>query len=276
VTPAGAGVPGRSTRLVRTMAKATFAAADLMRGAWQGPRLLLYHRVTEGLSREMEIPFELFRRQLGWLEAHAEIISLEDAITEDLRNGPRSTCVLTFDDGYEDLYRLAYPLLAERRLPFVLYLTTEPVETGHSLGPGGEPLSWDQVRAMAEGGLMTLGAHTHRHPDLRALSRDELAEELDRSNDLIERRTGIRPRHFAYPKGFWDPRAEELVRARYESAVLGAGPPITLDSDRHRLSRIPVQRSDGFFFFRRKVERGMRLEERVRSRLKGYRHPPDW
>ena len=185
------------------------------------------------------------------------------------------TYVLTFDDGYKDMYEAAFPLLRERGLPFTLYITTEPVETRIPLTPGGQadPLTWDQISNMLESGLMTLGVHTHRHRDLRGLSDSEVAEELDSSNRLVQQRVGITARHFAYPKGYWDPMAEELVRARYETAVLGAGPPLGLDSDRHRLHRIPIQRSDGFFFFRCKVFRGLRLEERMRRLLRGYHGP---
>jgi peptidoglycan/xylan/chitin deacetylase (PgdA/CDA1 family) len=183
--------------------------------------------------------------------------------------------VITVDDGYQDLYTKAFPILRQRRLPFTLYLATQPAETGQPLTPGGKavPISWDQVNEMLQTGLMTLGAHTHTHPDLQKLTGDQVAEELDRSNELIESRTGISPRHFAYPKGIWAAGAEPMIRARYETAVLGAGEPIDVDTDLHRLPRVPIQRSDGVWFFKRKMKRGLRLEEGVRRRLRGYAPP---
>jgi len=65
-----------------------------------------------------------------------------------------------------------------------------------------------------------------------------------------------------------------VVRANYSTAALGGGSPVTQHTDPFRIGRVPVQRSDRQFFFRRKVLRGMRLEERVRSLIKGYRNPP--
>ncbi|MGH8937556.1 MAG: polysaccharide deacetylase family protein, partial [Acidimicrobiia bacterium] len=130
-----------------------------------------------------------------------------------------------------------------------------------------------QVSEMMASGLATIGAHTHRHPDLRTIKEDAIAEELDRSNELIEKHTGVGPRHFAYPKGYWAPRAEPLLRQRYASAVLGAGPPVTGETDPYRVHRIPVQRSDGVFFFTRKARTGLPAEERVRRALRGYRGP---
>lgn len=259
---------------VKKAAKAVFATADLALGPWPGARILCYHQTGANLGREMEVTVASLRRQLDWLTEHGRVLTLEEALEPD--NIARAdTYVLTFDDGYEDVFTNAYPMLRERGLPFTLYLTTAPVETGEPLTPGGQadPLTWDQIETMLDGGLMTLGAHTHTHPDLRGMAKEQIAEELDTSDGLIERRFGFKPRHFAYPKGYWEPRAEGLIRERYDSAALGAGNPLTAASDRHRLDRLPIQRSDGFFFFRRKVSRGMRLEERTRRLVRGYRVP---
>lgn len=262
------------TTAARQTAKLAFAGTDLFLGAWPGARILGYHQVGTDLGRQMEVSLASFLQHLDWLSSHGRILGLEEALRPPAIGEP-GTYVLTFDDGYRDLYEVAFPLLRERGLPFTLYLATEPVETRVPLTPGGQadPLSWDQIGDMLESGLLTLGVHTHRHRDLRGGSAAEIAEELDRSNELVQQRVGITPRHFAYPKGYWDPLAEELVRARYETAVLGAGPPLGVDTDRHRLHRMPIQKSDGVFFFRRKVVRGMRLEERVRRVLRGYHGP---
>ena len=99
--------------------------------------------------------------------------------------------------------------------------------------------------------------------------------EVEKSNELIEVRTGQKARHFAYPKGYWDPHAEAVIRRHYDTAVLGAGTPVTADTDPFRIHRVAIQAADRYFFFRRKIRTGMRLEERVRTVAKGYRHPPD-
>ncbi len=258
----------------RLVAKAVFVAADLFLGDWPGPRILIYHQVGSGSGCQMEVAPEVFVRQLDWLQGHGRITGLEEALADPDDPEARNIFVLTFDDGYENIFRNAFPVLRERRIPFTLYVATQSIETGEPLAPGDTPLDWDQVGEMVETGLVTLGSHTHRHPDLRPLSEPEVEEELATCDALIEEHTGRVPEHFAYPKGYWAPGAEEAVRRRYVTAVLGAGHPVTSFTDRHRLHRVPVQRSDGRFFFTRKLKRGMRLEERVRSRIKGYRNPP--
>lgn len=259
--------------LLRRASKFLFAAADLVAPRFRGPRILIYHQVGTALGREMEVSRATFARQLDWIRAHTEIVDFDTALIRRGEPGARRMCTLTFDDGYADMYRAAFPLLAEHRIPFTLYLTTGPMESRTAMEPGAEPLTWEQAHTMMESGLMTAGAHTHTHPDLRTTGADEVADEMDTSNSLIEQRLGVRPRHFAYPKGYWSATGERAAAERYESAALGAGPPVTAATSPYRLTRLPVQRSDGLFFFKRKLGRGLRLEEWARRRVKGYRNP---
>ncbi len=260
---------------MRTTAKLGFAAADVLFGSFPGPRILIYHQIGAGTGRQMEVTREAFTAQLDWLVANGSVVGLDDAIELRGRAGDERSFVLTFDDGYEDFFRHGYPELVKRHLPFTLYLTTHPVETGEPLTPGGraDPLSWGQVEEMYQSGAMTLAAHTHRHRDLRHLEQDAVEEDLAACDELLERRMGLRPRHFAYPWGYWSPSAHEVVRRRYSSATLGSGPGISESTDPLLLNRIPVQLGDSHFIFRRKMRTGLRLEDMVRRKLKGYSGP---
>lgn len=240
-----------------------------------GPRLLIYHQVGAGLGRQMEVTLENFRRQLDWLVTEREVVKLGDALRRWDDAGSERLAVLTFDDGYEDTFTTAYPLLEERGLPFTLYVATEQVESGRSLGPQEQatPLSWEMIQTMRSSGLLTVGAHTHTHLDLSTAGKEVIEEELTLSDDLIETRLGVRPAHFAYPWGYWSEDADALVRARYESAVLGGSTRPGVSRGPHMLARYPVQLSDDFVFFKARFNGGFWLEESVRRRLRGYRGP---
>ncbi|NNF64308.1 MAG: polysaccharide deacetylase family protein [Acidimicrobiia bacterium] len=244
-------------------------------GPLRGPRILIYHQIGAGLGREMEVSLSAFKAQMDWLADNGEIVDLETALATRTQPGTENQYVLTFDDGYDDMFRLAYPLLLDRQLPFTLYLTTHPTESGEPLFPGGsaEPITWDQVKTMRESGLMTLGAHTHRHGDMRTTSRGEAREDLERSNELIESRTGERPRHFTYPWGYWSADADPVVRDLYVSATVGSGVGSGDQADEFKVNRIPVQLSDGVVFFKRKMHRGLQAEDKLRRKLRGYAGP---
>jgi peptidoglycan/xylan/chitin deacetylase (PgdA/CDA1 family) len=264
-----------SSHLARKISKAVFAAGDLFVPSPRGPRILIYHQVGAGLGRQMEVTVDCFRRQLDWLVASCDVVDLQTALERWEESGSDRLVVVTFDDGYEDLYMKAYPMLKERDLPFILYLATESIEIGRPLGPseGADPLTWRQVEEMLAAGLATVGAHTHRHPDLRSCDRERVVQEIGLSNELIESRLGVTPRSFAYPWGFWSETADLVVKGAYENAVLGGSPRPRATLERHRIHRYPVQLSDGFAFFKARMSGGLRLEEMTRRALNGYNGP---
>jgi len=267
----------RSTvkKSTRFLAKSVFAAADIVKSDMSGPRILIYHQIGAGLGRQMEVSENDFVRQIDWIQDNGDVVALETAIGGRGTAGSGRTFVVTFDDGYRDIYERAWPILRDRGLPFTLYLTTDPVESRVPLTPGGaaEPLEWSQVVEMLESGLMTLGAHTHTHSDLSTLDTTAVREEIERSNELIALRTGVVARHFTYPWGYWSQEADGVIRESYDTATLGSGSEITSATDPFLVNRVPVQLSDGLVFFKAKMTGGMRLEDVVRRRLTGYRGP---
>lgn len=255
---------------VRRVAKLGIAAAELTRRPAAGPRILIYHQVGAGLGREMEVTIRAFREHVEIFEKR-RVVPLEAAVEDPSDHA----VVVTFDDGYRDMYEHAYPLLAECGIPFVLYLATESIETGEPIGPevGAEPLTWDQIATMMESELVTIGAHTHTHLDLRGVSSDRVDHEIGTSNSLIEQRLGVRARHFAYPWGYWSVGAHERVVQTYETATLGGGLDPGESTDPHILNRVPVQLSDGVIGLRSKLRTGGAIEEKLRRRATGYAGP---
>lgn len=94
--------------------------------------VLLYHGVEDEYSlglfnyRQKFLTPEVFREQMTYIKRHYTVLSLDTAI-EHLRNGtpfPPHPLVITFDDGYRNMYRLAYPILKEYALPATVFVTT--------------------------------------------------------------------------------------------------------------------------------------------------------
>lgn len=91
--------------------------------------------------------------------------------------------------------------------------------------PGGERrfMNWDELRRLSAHPLATLGAHTVHHVALARLGAAEALAEMRDSAAIVERETGRRPRHFAYPYGHAaaaGPREAGLAReAGFDTAV---------------------------------------------------------
>ncbi len=86
-----------------------------------------------------------------------------------------------------------------------------------------EPLTWPQIQEMVASGLITIGAHTHRHLILARCRPETLREELAISNQILADALGSRPSFFAYPNGkagdFNHATRQALQEAGYEAAV---------------------------------------------------------
>jgi peptidoglycan/xylan/chitin deacetylase (PgdA/CDA1 family) len=244
----------------RALTKRALAAVEGQGGA-DGASLLIYHRVGGGTSDELNVTTDQFRAHLDALAGH-DVVSLDAALDRIEHRDPRHSVVLTFDDGFADVYDNAWPLLRERHLPFTLYLATaymgQPMvwENSTAKGPHGQGMTWAQLEEMVESGLCTIGNHTHSHVRPEALTVDE----LDRCTATVEHHLGVTPQHFTYPWGVPVPAIEPALAARFRSSstgLIGRNDPHT---DPQRLRRIPVRQSDPLPFFEAKLTGDLRAE----------------
>lgn len=131
---------------------------------------------------------------------------------------------LTFDDGMRSVFTHALPVLRDHAVPAHLFLTTGavgrnnrwPTQPAHM--PAFDMLDWDEIEKLHQAG-MRFESHTHRHPDLRELDEQGIAEECEDADCLIGERLGRRPRFFAYPYGYRSARACDYARRRYRGSV---------------------------------------------------------
>jgi len=153
---------------------------------------------------------------------------------------------ITFDDGFANFAEHAVPLLERLSLPATVF-----VIAGYCGGrnnwptqPPGFPelplMSWSALRDLPA--LISLGAHTMTHPDLRVLDDRQLREEILNSRTEIEQRTGRRVESFAYPYGATDARVSALVRSEFR---VGCG--TRLDFVRSRSDRAVLPRLDTYY-----------------------------
>jgi peptidoglycan/xylan/chitin deacetylase (PgdA/CDA1 family) len=225
-------------------------------GKPSGATLLTYHRIGGGTGDELDLPVAEFADQLDVLvEGGHDVVALDQALDRLDAGDDRPSVVLTFDDGFREVYAHAFPLLGERQLPFTLYLTAGLVdaqmrwEGSSASSQGAAALSWDQVLELHAGGLCTIGNHTwdHAGPDTVDVA------QLDRCSDLIERRVGLRPAHFAWTWGVPVPALLPAVAERFRSAATGELGRNSPSGDRWALRRVPVRASDPIAFFRAKL-----------------------
>lgn len=178
--------------------------------------ILMYHYISEPPAYadvyriDLSVSPALFREHLAYLrDAGYMSIRLEDLYAA-LQTGaalPQKPVVLTFDDGYEDNYTNAYPLLREIGFTGTFFVMTS--------GPdGGSPdyMTPAQIAEMAAGG-MQMESHSRDHPDLRGRDGDFLVYQLLGAQESLTVWTGRTPYQFAYPAGQYDDAVLAMLRS---------------------------------------------------------------
>lgn len=125
---------------------------------------------------------------------------------------PSKPIVITFDDGYADLFTTAYPILARHKFKAVAYIVSGFV------GRSGY-VTADQVVQLDHNGI-EIASHTVDHPDLARSSAGSTMRELVDSKRFLEQVVGHPVIDFAYPSGKFNPQVvAEVQRAGYDTAV---------------------------------------------------------
>ena len=191
------------------------------------PRVLMYHMVSEHLEKDkskfnrLRVKPEEFEKQLKWLKDNnwtsftlSELVSLKEI--------PQKSVVITFDDGYEDNFKNAYPLLKKYGFKATIYIvlnrfnqdwaTDKDLNQASSELNSEKMLSNEQIKEMLYSGLIEIGSHTLDHVNLPKLTKEKKEKQIIESKKQIEEIFNIKCSSFAYPFGFFDNQDVEILK----------------------------------------------------------------
>ena len=206
--------------------------------------VLTFHSIDDGRAPTSFGP-ALFARGMETLALGGyRTISLAEAASLSAAKHPfpEKSFVVTFDDGYKNVYEKAFPVLAHHSFNATVFLTTGNggrTGDGDRLPPlfGGEMLSWGEIRIMNDAGI-DFGAHTITHPDLTRLSPEDAAREITASREVIERALGAPVTAFAYPYGRFDAQSLEIAAKEFACACSDELGLFTASGNLHAIPRV--------------------------------------
>jgi peptidoglycan/xylan/chitin deacetylase (PgdA/CDA1 family) len=215
--------------------------------------ILMYHSISRNEGDTLSVAPENFSRQMTFLkEKGYSVISLDelvDNISKGIRYIP-NTVVITFDDGAEDNFTNAFPVLKRYNMTATIFLITGYVgeEKGY--------LNWDQVRLMQANGIK-FGGHTRNNVYLPSV-KDEtvLWTEIAGPKVDIKANTGKEIGYFCYPMGGFNEKVKEIVKqAGYKGACTTNRGYDRKNLDVYELNRVKITDSDMTkpFHFRAKL-----------------------
>lgn len=221
--------------------------------------ILMYHSISDEQESGKHAYYRtnthprVFAEQMEYLNNRGYSSANVSDATVQLKNDVANLgkqLVITFDDGFADFYRSAFPVLDRYRFQAIVYLPTAYITNTRTQFKGKECLTWDEVRELSRHGVQ-FGSHTVTHPQLRTLTPTVVNEEITVSKKTIEDKLGCAVESFAYPYAFPQTDSDfkqilrdSLERAGYQNGVCTIVGRATTNSDRFSLERLPINSAD--------------------------------
>ncbi|RCS24569.1 polysaccharide deacetylase family protein [Phyllobacterium salinisoli] len=225
--------------------------------------ILLYHQIDVPPAKRM--PFrsmivhpDAFRRQMAWLRRLGyQGLSLHDAIPyiEGRKSG--KVAVITFDDGFSNVYENALPVLQEYGFTATNFFVANQIggQNAWDIPLGVAPascMSASQIREWAALGH-EVGSHTLDHVRLPDVPAEEARRQIVQARDILQDITGAPVTSFAYPYGDENARLRTIVReAGYHHATTTERRRAQPRDDGFGLPRLSIRRNDSWLHFLKK------------------------
>lgn len=147
----------------------------------------------------MQTDLKTLKKQInGLLKLGYTPISYQDLI--DYKNGtkaiPKRSCIITFDDGYKNVYKIAYPEIKSWNIPVTIFVIDNCIG-------GQDYFNWAEAKEMFDSGLVSIFSHGLHHIDYSQVEPNLFATEINTaySNIKVNLNTSEIPNVFAYPFG---------------------------------------------------------------------------
>jgi peptidoglycan/xylan/chitin deacetylase (PgdA/CDA1 family) len=250
--------------------------------------ILMYHSITEqdesgvGAYYRTATAPAVFARHMKYLHDNQyKTVDLAEA-AQRLQNGRTAEkfAVITFDDGYSDIYRHAFPEIQRYGFSATVFLPTAYIGTTPLQFKGKDCLTWSEVRELRRSNI-AFGSHTVTHPQLATLNESAVKSEITDSKKAIEDNMGESVDTFAYPFAF--PESNHLFVEMLRTALLESGyrhgvstriGTARREDDPYFLRRLPVNSLDDAALFDAKLQGGYDWLHKVQyasKLLKSYR-----
>ena len=200
---------------------------------------LMYHRFDEIRYPSTNIRMDIFKKQI-------EIINKEKYKFYDPNNlnlnfslpKKEKKVLITIDDGFLSFYHKAWPFLKKKKIPFILFVSTNVV---------GKPgyMNWDQIREIENESFSFIGNHSHSHDYLINYEQDKFIQDINSSIVIFKKELGYNPIFFSYPFGEYSKEIKDFISKKFKFAFGQHSGLIDINKDKFELPRFPINEKYG-------------------------------
>jgi len=199
----------------------------------------MYHRFNEDRYPSTNIKMDIFKKQINIIKDKK--YSFENPEDFDLNfNNPKTKkkVLITIDDAFSSFYNHAWPYLKENKIPFILFVSTEPV------GKNGY-MSWEQIKEIEKEKFAFIGNHSHSHDYLLDLNFENFKKDINKSIEIFKKKLGYNPIFFSYPFGEYSLEQINYIKKKFKYAFGQHSGVIDLNKNIYELPRFPINEKYG-------------------------------
>ncbi len=167
---------------------------------------IMYHRFNESKYPSTNIQLDVFKEQLKVIEDEGIKFINPKEFESSLSQGKKQRKVLlTIDDGLSSFYENAWPILKERKIPFILFVNTREVGAFNYM-------NWEQIAELYNSENVEIGNHSHSHEYLVDENPDVIKKDISKSIKIFKEKLGKNSEFFSYPFGEYSNEFKKIIK----------------------------------------------------------------
>ena len=199
----------------------------------------MYHRFNESKYPSTNIQMDIFKQQIEIIKESNYKFNNPNEF-ENMFSTPKikKEILITIDDAFLSFYQEAWPFLKKNKIPFILFVSTEPV------GKRGY-MTWSQIREVESEDFAFIGHHSHTHDYLINETNDQFISDIEKANKIFLKELGYIPNLFSYPFGEYSKFMRNYISKNFKFAFGQHSGVIDLNKDKFELPRFPINEKYG-------------------------------
>jgi len=200
----------------------------------------MYHRFEENKYPSTNVKMRNFLEHIKIIEENNISFINPKKFEDELKNNKsQRKILLTIDDGFSSFYKNAWPILKEKKIPFILFVSTREVGVFNYM-------TWDQIREINKEDFVEIGNHSHTHEYLVDENSETIKADIEKSIAIFEKELGVNSNFFSYPFGEYSIEFKNIIKSLNFKYAFGQHSGVMDETkDFYELPRYPINEKYG-------------------------------
>ena len=201
---------------------------------------LMYHRFEENKYPSTNIKLNLFKKQLEIIEnSGIEFVNPKNFEISLKEYKKKRKILLTIDDAFLSFYENAWPILKEKKIPFILFVSTREVGSFNYM-------NWEQIKNISNEDFVEIGNHSHSHEYLVDKNNEAIKNDIVTSIKIFKKKLGRNSEFFSYPFGEYSLSFKNIIKSHGFKYAFGQHSGVIDETkDFYELPRFPINEAYG-------------------------------